>query len=190
MEETSSIGLMVATLTDCHLEDIECGKYEVVFSSAENVLVKPFSCWWKKQPHRFTRVCQFASNTLWRVNLRVQLFVASKYRLRSNGGKFSNKLTADILKDFRLPENIECSKYQLVFWNTQEVLSKPFLSWLKKNCLTALLISSTCVCFCRKTVLSVFNLTHFDDCLLIACSHLPLKIEKKYMCIYQNKKKV
>ena len=26
--------------------------------------------------------------------------------------------------------------------------------------------------------LSVFNLTHFDGCLLIACSHLPLKIEK------------
>ena len=44
MEEASSIGLMVAALTDCHLEDIECGKYEVVFSSAENVLVKPFSC--------------------------------------------------------------------------------------------------------------------------------------------------
>ena len=42
--EASTIGLMVATLTDCHLEDIECGKYEVVFSSAENVLVKPFSC--------------------------------------------------------------------------------------------------------------------------------------------------
>ena len=44
MEEASSIGLMVATLTAGHLEDIECGKYEVVFSSAENVLVKPFSC--------------------------------------------------------------------------------------------------------------------------------------------------
>ena len=44
MEEASSIELMVATLTDCHLEDIECGKYEAVFSSAENVLVKPFSC--------------------------------------------------------------------------------------------------------------------------------------------------
>ena len=29
----------ISTL-DCHLEDIECGKYELVFTSAENVLVK------------------------------------------------------------------------------------------------------------------------------------------------------
>ena len=78
--------------------------------------------------------------------------------------------TADIFKDFRL-ENIECSNYQLVFWTAQEVLSKPFLSWLTKNFLTAALISSTCVYFCRKIVLSVFNLTHFDGCLLIAHSH-------------------
>ena len=41
MECTSSIGLTVATLTGCHLEDIECGKYQLVFASAENVLVKP-----------------------------------------------------------------------------------------------------------------------------------------------------
>ena len=48
----------------------------------------------KKQPHRCTRVCRFASTKLWRVDLRVQLFVA-------------------ILKDFR-SENIEFSKYQLI----------------------------------------------------------------------------
>ena len=41
----------------------------------------------KKQPHGFTRVCRFASNEIWRVNLRMQLFVASKYRLRSYGSK-------------------------------------------------------------------------------------------------------
>ena len=29
-------------------------------------------------------------------------------------------------------------------------------------------------------MLSVFNLTHFDDCLFIAHSHLPLKIEIIY----------
>lgn len=33
-----------------------------------------------------------------------------------------------------------------------------FSGWKKKNCL----IGSTCVCFCRKTVLPVFNLTRFD----------------------------
>ena len=32
----------------------------------------------------------------------------------------------------------------------------------KKNCLTVSLIGSTYVCFCQKTVLPVFNLTHFD----------------------------
>ena len=74
--------------------------------------------------------------------LRVQLFVASKYRLRK---KLSNRLTVAVLKDFRL-ENIECSKYHL-FWTTQEVLSKPFLSWLKNTYLTVSLISSTCVFF-------------------------------------------
>ena len=44
MEQASSIGFIVTTLTDCHLEDIECGKSEVVFAPAKNVLVKPFSC--------------------------------------------------------------------------------------------------------------------------------------------------
>ena len=35
------MGLTVATLTDCHLEDIESSKYQPVFASAESVLVKP-----------------------------------------------------------------------------------------------------------------------------------------------------
>ena len=38
-------------------------------------------------------------------------------------------------------------------------------------------------------MLSVFNLTHFDGCLFIAHSHLPLKIEIIYICVYENKKK-
>ena len=103
--------LTVDTLTDCHLEDIECGKYQLVFASAENVL----------------------KQILLRVNLRVQFFVASKYRLRPNGRKnekSSNRLTAAILKDFRL-ENMECCKYQLIFVTAEEVLSKPTLFCLK-----------------------------------------------------------
>ena len=75
-----------------------------LFASAEKVLVKlVFPLIKRKQPHRFTRVCQFASNKSWRVNLQVQLLVASKYRLRPNGSKnnkFSSRLTAVILKDF------------------------------------------------------------------------------------------
>ena len=34
-------GLMVATLTPFRLEDIECEKYQLVFASAKNVLVRP-----------------------------------------------------------------------------------------------------------------------------------------------------
>ena len=63
-----SIGLTVATLTDCHLEDTEYGKYQLVFASAENVL----------------------EQILLQVNLRVQFFVVLKYRLRSNGRKKKN----------------------------------------------------------------------------------------------------
>ena len=75
--------------------------------------------------------------------------------------KLSNRLKAAILKDFR-SENIECSKYQLIFVSAEEVLSKPILFWLKKNCFTVSLIGSTGVCFRWMTVLPVFNLTHFD----------------------------
>ena len=70
MEKASSIGLTVATLTDCRLEDMECGRHQLVFASADNVLMYPFfSLMKKKKPHRFTIVYRFASNKLRRVNL-------------------------------------------------------------------------------------------------------------------------
>ena len=79
--------------------------------------------------------------------------------------KLSNRLTAALLKDCSL-ENIECSKYQLIFVTAEWVFSRSFLFWLKttttKKLPTVSLIGSTCVCFCRKTVLPVFNLIHFD----------------------------
>ena len=125
------------------MEDIECGKYQLVFASAENVL----------------------KQILLRVNLRVQFFVASKYRLRPNGRKnekSSNRLTAAILKDFRL-ENMECCKYQLIFVTAEEVLSKPILFCLKIKKLFHLFTHRLYVfCFCRMTMLPVFNLNHFD----------------------------
>ena len=64
----------------------------------------------------------------------MQFFVASKYLLRPNGRKkekLLNRLTVAILKDFRL-ENMECSKYQLIFVTAEEVSSKPILFCLKK----------------------------------------------------------
>ena len=36
------------------LEDIECGKYQIVFASAENVLVKPFFFVNKKKKEKST----------------------------------------------------------------------------------------------------------------------------------------
>ena len=45
-----------------------------------------------------------------------------------------NRLTAAILKDFRL-ENIECSKHLFIFVIEEEDLSKPFLFWLEKTAL-------------------------------------------------------
>ena len=119
------------------LEDIECGKYQIVFASAENVLVKPFFFVNKKKRKKHTvspdMVCRFASNKLWRVKLRVLLFVLQS--IVSFGiKKPSNKLTASILKDCRL-ENIECNKHQLTFVTTEKVSSKPFCSWVKKTTL-------------------------------------------------------
>ena len=69
--------------------------------------MKPYFLLMKKIATPF-HPCRFASNTLWQVNLHVQSFVASKFRLRSNGRKLSNerklsnRLTAAIPKDFRL----------------------------------------------------------------------------------------
>ena len=57
----------------------------------------------------------------------MQLFVASKYRSRSNEEISADRLMVAIIEDCRL-ENIECSKYQLIFVTAEEVLSKPFLS--------------------------------------------------------------
>ncbi|RMX49062.1 hypothetical protein pdam_00024246 [Pocillopora damicornis] len=60
--EASLIGLTLVTPTDCRMEDIESGKYILVFASAKNALVKPLFSLLKKKPHHFTRVCWFASN--------------------------------------------------------------------------------------------------------------------------------
>lgn len=38
---------------DCHFEDIECGKYQFVFLSVENILVKPFFSLVKKKATPF-----------------------------------------------------------------------------------------------------------------------------------------
>ena len=145
------MGLTIATLTDCHLEDIESSKYQPVFASAENVLVKPiFFVDEKKQPHRFTGICRFASNEIWRVNLRVQLFVGVWINSSCTQGFPFGKYTVE-----QISAHI-CDR--------GGGLSKLFLFWLKK---TASPFHSSCVCFCRKTVLPVLIQLTFIGYLLI-----------------------
>ena len=59
------------------------------------------------------------------------LIKKKKQKQKQKKKKLSNRLTAAILKDLRL-EIEQCSKYQLIFVTAKEVLSKPFLFWLKK----------------------------------------------------------
>ena len=137
MEWTSSIRLTVTTLTDCHLDDIECGKYPLVFASAENVLVKPFldekTKKTKKNSHTVSpEYAGLHQTKLWRVTFECSRLLFPSFVYDKIEGKLSNRLTAATLKDLRL-ENVVCSKYQLIFVSAEEVLSKPFLSWLKKK---------------------------------------------------------
>ncbi|XP_020611964.1 uncharacterized protein LOC110050387 [Orbicella faveolata] len=53
LAEASSMGLTAAALTDCCLEDIESGKYQLIFASAEEVLSKPFLSSLKKTASLF-----------------------------------------------------------------------------------------------------------------------------------------
>ena len=142
-------------LRNCLVIHIEYSKYELVFASGGNVVVKPFSSLMEKNSHTIS--AEYAS--LHQTNYSRWTFKCSCLLLPSivydqMEEKLSNTLTGAILKDFCL-ENIECSKYHLIFVTVKEVSLKPFLSCLKKNCLTISLIS--CM-----WVLLLFNLAHFD----------------------------
>ena len=136
------MGLTVATLADCRLEDIECDKYQLVFASAENVPVS----------------LEYAAL---QINLRVQLFVASKYRLRSNERKIGRQINGNYTR------GLSFGKYRVQQISTHicgrgEGFVEAISFLTEKNRLTVSLIGSICVCFCRKTVLPVFKLTYFN----------------------------
>ena len=126
----------------------------------------------------------------------MQSFVASKYRLRSNGRilsngrKLSNRLTAAIPKDFRSETIIRVEQISAHISDRAGDFVEA-ISLLAKKKTASLFHSPALRVFFFVRELSVFNLTHFHGCLLIACSHLPLKIEKKiYIYAYiKNKKK-
>ena len=73
--------------------------------------------------------------------------------------KLSNRLTAAILKDLRF-KNMECSASAHICDRRGGIVEAN--SFLAKKKKTVSLMDSTCVFFCRMTVLPVFNLTHFD----------------------------
>ena len=67
--------------------------------------------WWnnffslmKKTATPFHQSMRFTSNKLWWVNLRVQLFVASKYRLRLNGRKIVKSIKGSFTQGFSFEE--------------------------------------------------------------------------------------
>ena len=113
--------------------------------------MKPYFLLMKKIATPFHQ-CRFVSNTLWQVNLQVQSFVASKFRLRSNGRV--EQISAHISD--RAGGFVEA------------------ISLLAEKKTASLFHSPALRVFAFVGELSVFNLTHFDGCLLIACSHLPL----------------
>ena len=94
--------------------------------------MKPYFWLMKKIATPF-HPCRFASNTLWQVNLQVQSFVTSKFRLRSNGRV--EQISAHI------------SGRAGGFVEAISLLAE------KKNCLTVSLASSTCVFFLSESCL-------------------------------------
>ena len=121
---------------DCHLEGIELGKYQLVFASAEKVFVKPFLLLIRKKKQNII----YHQDIIYHLSIKqiivgkplsavVCLLQSIIYNQMEE--TLSNKLTAATLKDCWL-KNIEGSKYKLIFVTTEEVSSKPFLSWLKQ----------------------------------------------------------
>ena len=48
LSEATAVDLMATSLSDASLEDVEKGKYQLIFGSAEEILEKPFLCRLKK----------------------------------------------------------------------------------------------------------------------------------------------
>ena len=73
--EASLIGLTLVTPTDCRMEDIESGKYILVFASAKNALVKPFFSLLKKKATPFHQSMLVCIKLIMAYKFRKLLFV-------------------------------------------------------------------------------------------------------------------
>ena len=138
------MGLTVATLTDCHLEDIESSKYQPVFASAENVLVKPIFFVDEKNSHtvspEYAGLHQTSSVVCCRIDKRQLYSRISVWKIYSGAN----------ISSYLWPRRRFCQSY--------------FFSGWKK---TVSPFHSSCVCFCRKTVLLVLIQLTFIGYLLI-----------------------
>ena len=111
----------------------------------------------KKNSHTVSPECADLHQTteLWWVNLRMQLFVASIYDQMEE--EFSNRLRQLYSRKYT-----EFSKYQLIFVTAEGVLTA------EKSTASPFHLSSLrgfifyLFFFCRRKVLPVFKLTHFD----------------------------
>ena len=140
------MGLTVATLTDCHLEDIESSKYQPVFASAENVLVKPIFFVDEKKTatpfHRNMPVC-IKRNMARKPSSSVVCCRIDKRQLYSR------------ISVWKIYSGANFSSY---LWPRRRFCQSYFFSGWKKNCFTLPFI----VClFLSEDSASGFNSTHF-----------------------------
>ena len=74
-------------LTDFRLEDIKCGKYQLVFASAGNISVKPFFSHMKDTATPFYQSMPVCVKQIMARKTSSAVIYDSKYRLRSFGRK-------------------------------------------------------------------------------------------------------
>ena len=146
------MGLTIATLTDCHLEDIESSKYQPVFASAENVLVKPIF---------FVDEKKTATPFHWNLPVCIKRNMARKPSSSVVCCRIDKQQLYSRISVWKMYSGANISSYM---WPRRRFCQSYFFSGWKK---TASPFHSSCVCFCRKTVLPVLIQLTFIGYLLI-----------------------
>ena len=98
----------------------------------------------KKTATPFHQSMRFTSNKLWWVNLRVQLFVASKYRLRLNGRKIVKSIKGSFTQGFSF-EEYGLKQISAHICGCGRGFVEAFTFLANKKWLTVSLVSSTCL---------------------------------------------
>ena len=98
----------------------------------------------KKTATPFHQSMRFTSNKLWWVNLRVQLFVASKYLLRLNGKKIVKSIKGSFTQGFSF-EEYGLKQISAHICGCGRGFVEAFTFLANKKWLTVSLVSSTCL---------------------------------------------